>query len=179
MLFGITQKGMTVVIADNNAFPSEVVHPGMILGQYARNEFIGVDAAMKKSQYSQAHVETQKSTSVVVSSRDKTISVWEDDGVIATGKVEITHEKKPLSDRAYMLAGTDSSKQDLRWSSVGYGKTDREDLAAQLRRIKAEPQVREEIRKRMHPGMTVVTTNRSSTEASRTSRGFVIIDGIY
>jgi lipoprotein-anchoring transpeptidase ErfK/SrfK len=39
LLFGITKVGMTVVIADDASQPTEVVHPGMVLGEYAaRNE---------------------------------------------------------------------------------------------------------------------------------------------
>ena len=179
MLFGITRKGLTVVIADNKSFPSEVVHPGMVLGQYARNEFIGVDTSIKKSQYSEGQMPKPKHTSVVVSAKDKKISVFEDGKVVATGAVKIKDDHKPLADRAYMLHGVDEKQKDLRWSSVGYGKHDREDMAEEFRRIEAEPKVREEVRKRMHHGMTVVTTNESSKAANRTSNDFVIIDGLY
>ena len=73
----------------------------------------------------------------------------------------------------------DPAKGDLQWSSVGYGKSDREDLANELRRIKAEPGVREEMRKRMHHGMTIVTTQTASRTEHRTDKDFVVIDGIY
>jgi hypothetical protein len=179
MLFGITNKGLTVVIADYRSFPSTVVHPGMVLGENVKQEFAGVDTAIKKSQYSAGHIDKPKSTSVVVSGRDHSISVWEDDGIVASGKVEIANERRPLSNRAYTLTGTDDAKKDLRWSAAGYGKTDREDMASELHRIKAEPQVREEVRRRMHNGMTVVTTNGPSTAAYRTSSSFVVIDGLY
>ena len=55
----------------------------------------------------------------------------------------------------------------------------REDLARELRRIKAEPQVREVMRRRMHQGMTVVTTNAPSRPEHRSGKDFVVIDGIY
>ena len=179
MLFGITRKGLTVVIADNKSYPSEVVHPGMVLGQYARNEFIGVDTSIKRSQYSEGHDPKPRTTSVVVSAKDRKISVFEDDKVVATGAVKIKDYHKPMAARAYMLHGVDEEKKDLRWSSVGYGKHDREDMAEEFRRIEAEPEIREEVRKRMQHGMTVVTTNESSTTAHRTSSDFVIIDSIY
>jgi hypothetical protein len=35
------------------------------------------------------------------------------------------------------------------------------------------------MRKRMHHGIMVVTTNESSTVAYRTSSDFVVIDGFY
>ncbi|WP_373505287.1 L,D-transpeptidase [Aestuariivirga sp.] len=179
MLFGITRKGMTVVIADNKSFPSGVVHPGMVLGQYARSEFDAVDMALKKSQYSEGRSSGHKATSVVVSAKDKRITVFEDDRIVASGGVKIVDDHKPLANRAYMLHGADSGTKDLRWTSIGYGKSDREDMSAQLSRIEAEPRVREEVRKRLHHGMTMVTTNESSTDVHRSGGDFVIIDGIY
>ena len=179
MLFGITKLGMTVVLADNHTQPTSVVHPGMVLGEYARHEFLGVDAAIKKAQYSEGQIAKPKSTSVVVSGKDRKMTVWEDDKIVASGQVEIAHGSKPLANSIHKLTAVDSEKGDLRWTSMGYGKSNREDLARELRRIKAEPLLREEVRKRVHHGMTVVTTNESSTADNRTSRDFVIIDGVY
>jgi hypothetical protein len=79
----------------------------------------------------------------------------------------------------HTLVASDPDKGDLRWSSVGYGKSDREDLNREVRRIQAEPKVREAMRKRMHNGMTVVTTQHASKAEHRTDKNFVIIDGIY
>jgi hypothetical protein len=179
MLFGITKVGMTVVLADNKSQPASVVHPGMVLGDYARHEFLGVDAAIKKSQYSAGHSADARSTSIVVSAKDRTMTVWEDDKIVATGGIEVRDSHRPLPESVHKLTAVDHAAGDLKWSSVGYGKTDREDLSRELRRIKAEPKVREEARKRMHHGMTLVTTNESSTASNRSSRDFVIIDGLY
>jgi hypothetical protein len=49
LLFGVTRLGMTVVIADDTTQPASVTHPGMILGQYARNEFHAVETALLRS----------------------------------------------------------------------------------------------------------------------------------
>ena len=179
MLFGITKVGMTVVIADNSSQPSSVVHPGMVLGDYARREFVAVDAALTKSEYSEGQRPRPISTSVVVSGRDKTIHVLENDKIVAKGSVTIANHETPLGSKVYSLTAHDEAKQDLGWSGVSYGKGDREDLAYDLHRIKAEPQVREEVRQRMQHGMTIVTTHESSTEARRTSGDFVVIDGFY
>jgi hypothetical protein len=178
-LFDITTNGLTVVLADNTAFPSSVVHPGLVLGQYAKQEFSAVNASIKKSLYSEGHIAKPRTTSVVVSAKNKTMSVFEDDTIIATGAVKIRDGQRPLSNRAYMLHGFDEKNRSLRWSSTGYGKHDREDMADELRRIEAEPGVREEMRKRMHHGMTVVTTNEHSTDVHRTRRDFVVIDSLY
>jgi L,D-transpeptidase catalytic domain len=179
MLFGITKLGMTVVIADNKSQPSSVVHPGMVLGEYAKREFLGVDTAILKQQYSAGHTDKPKAVSVVVSGKDRKAEVWENDNIVATGSVEIEDAKRPLPDSVHKLVASDSGKGDLEWQSMGYGKSDRADLARELRRIKAEPALREEARKRMQHGVTLVTTHESSTAANRTNADFVVIDGLY
>lgn len=179
MLFGITKLGMTVVLADNQSQPASVVHPGMVLGAYARHEFLEIDTAIKKAQYSEGQIASPKSTSIVVSGRDRSMTVWEDDKIVAAGGIEVSDDKRPLPESVHKLTAVDHAKGELKWSSVGYGKSDREDLTRELRRIKADPKIREEARRRMHHGMTLVTTNESSTVANRTSREFVVIDGIY
>lgn len=177
MLFGITRKGMVVVIADEHSHPASVTHPGMVLGNYARREFAAVDTSLMKAQYSAGHQDAPKVTSVVVSRMERSVTVLEDGKVVATGKATIEREK-PLREAVYHLDGSDSGKGDLNWSGYGYGQSDREDMARELQRINAEPAVREEIRKRMHHGMTVVTTDGSHTEANRVS-DFTVIEGLH
>jgi L,D-transpeptidase catalytic domain len=179
LLFGVTKLGMTVVIADEHSHPAAVAHPGLILGEYARHEFAAVDLSLKKSRYSEGHAPTAKHTSVVISSTDRKMTVLENERIIATGGVEIADEKRPLPESIHTLVGADSSSGNLKWSSSIHGKSDREDLARELRRIKAEPAVREEMRKRMHHGMTLVTTGAAHSTVNRTSKEFVVIDGIY
>lgn len=174
LLFGITRKGMTVVIADDVTQPASVTHPGMILGDYARREFAAVSTALLKDTYSAGHIDNPKVTSVVVSSKDRSVTVLEDDKVVATGKATIEDDKKPLGEKVYTLTGSSNENDSVRWSGVGYGKTDREDMASQIQRVTAEPQVREEIRKRMQNGMTIVTTDGSHTEAYRVSNFTVL-----
>lgn len=179
LLFGVTKLGMTVVLADEDSQPAAVVHPGLVLGDYAKREFAAVDASIKKRQYSEGHIDQPKSTSIVVSGHDKSVSVWEDGAVVAAGKVEIANPGKPLRGGVHTLHGTSGDKGELQWSSVGYGKGDREDLAAELRRIKAEPGMQEQIRKRMHVGMTVVTTHQTASNEYRSNDDFVVMDGLY
>lgn len=49
----------------------------------------------------------------------------------------------------------------------------------ELRRIKAEPAVRKEIRKRVQHGMTLVTANDSLSQNKRRTGDFMIIDSLY
>ena len=143
LLFGITRKGMTVVIADDSSQPAAVTHPGMVLGDYARREFAAVDTALIRDQYSAGHAAKPTVTSVVVSSKDKTVTVFEDGQVVAPARRQIAGGNKPLGENVYTLTGAAWRKTASPGPSVGYGKTDREDMGSELRRITADPQVRE------------------------------------
>lgn len=178
LLFGITRKGMTVVIADDSSQPATVTHPGMVLGDYARREFAAVDTALLRDQYSAGHAAHATVTSVVVSSKDKSVTVLEDGKVVATGKAAIAGGGKPLGENVYTLTGSNDDDDSLTWSGVGYGKTDREDMGSELRRISTDPKLREQIRRRMQNGMTVVTTDQPSS-ASYRATDFTIIEGVY
>ncbi len=85
-LFGITRTGMTVVIADNKSYPSEVAHPGLVLGDYARHEFGRVDAAVKKKPVQRGSRRRAKIHQPCGERQGQTLSVFEDDQLVAQGK---------------------------------------------------------------------------------------------
>jgi hypothetical protein len=183
LLFAITRKGMTVVIADERSQTAAVVHPGMVLGDYARREFAAVDKALMKDQYGAGHSAKPTVTSVVVSSKDKSVTVFEDGHEVARGKTVIADDSRPIGEKVYTLTGAQPANDSLTWSGTGYGKSDREDtggdnMGRDLRRITADPQVREHIRKRMKTGMTVVTTDQSHSATQRASN-FTVLEGVY
>jgi hypothetical protein len=179
LLFGVTKLGMTVVIADDKSQPEEVAHPGMVLGEYAAREFNAVDAAIKTAEYSEGHEHAPNSPSVVVSSADKSITVFDNGAVAASGKVEIQNPDKPLGERVYTLSGADDQSELLTWQAAKVGataKTTSEDSGAALRRIKADPPAREAVRKRLKFGMTLVTTDQPADAKTRSNDGFVVLD---
>ena len=178
-LFGVTKLGMTVVIADDASQPEEVTHPGMVLGEYAAREFHAVDTAVMASEYGQAHEQAPKSPSVVVSSADKSIHVFDNGALAASGKVEIRNPEKPLGERVFTLDGADDQSDVLTWQATDLGasaKATGEDNGAALRRIKADPAAREGVRKRLKFGMTIVTTDQPADARTRSGDGFVVLD---
>jgi L,D-transpeptidase catalytic domain len=179
LLFGVTKLGMTVVIADEKSQPEEVTHPGMVLGEYAAREFDAVNSAIKATEYSEGHDPAPKSPSVVVSSADKSIRVFDNGAVVASGKVEIQDPEKPLGERVFTLNGADDQSGLLSWQAAKVGaaaKTTGEDNGAVLRRIKADLPAREAVRKRLKFGMTLVTTDQAADAKTRSSDGFVVLD---
>ncbi len=179
LLFGVTKLGMTVVIADDKSQPEEVTHPGMVLGEYAAREFNAVDTAIKATEYSEGRERAPKSPSVVVSSADKSIRVFDNGAVAASGKVEIQNPEKPLGERVFSLSGADDQSGLLTWQAAKVGdsaKTADDDNGAALRRIKADLPAREAIRKRLKFGMTIVTTDHPADAKTRSGDGFVVLD---
>ena len=179
LLFGVTKLGMTVVIADDTSQPESVAHPGMVLGEYAAREFNAVDTAIKRSEYAEGHEAAPHSPSVVVSSADKSITVFDNGSVVATGKVEIEDPAKPLGERVFTLTGWDDQAGNLGWEAANVGgaaKATGEDNGSALRRVKADPAVREAVRKRLNFGLTVVTTDLPADAKTRSSDGFVVLD---
>ena len=70
LLFGVTHVGTPVIIANNVTQPVDVVHPGMVLGQYAEHEFEDVSKGIKnKVLPSTAHEDNKVPPVSVVISR--------------------------------------------------------------------------------------------------------------
>lgn len=179
-LFQVTRLGMTVVIADADSSPASVVHPGLVLGDYARREYAAVDLSIKAKQYADGRVGTQPETSIVVSGADRKVSLWNGSDLVTEGEVTIANPKRPLPNRVYTLTKTDDAKDSLEWTATGYGRgAQARRAAADLTRIKAEPKVRDALRQSLHHGATLVTTGERDTPAKRSSPGFVVIDSLY
>lgn len=188
LLFSVTKLGMTVVIADASSAPGEVVHPGMVLGDYAKREYAAVDAAILQEEYRRGHTAVSVNTSVVVSSRDRTVTVMDDDRIVAQGHYEPHGGSGRLGEHVFTLTGTSQKGSGLRWLGARLGYPDgggREDQDRSLEglkileNIKADPKVREQIRIRLKNGMTLVTTDQPSNAQTRTSNDFVVITGLY
>jgi L,D-transpeptidase catalytic domain len=178
-LFGVTKLGMTVVIADDKSQPEEVTHPGMVLGEYAAREFHAVDTAVMAAEYSEGHERAPKSSSVVVSSADKSIKVFDNGALAASGQVEIQDPAKPLGERVFTLNGADDQAGVLNWQATDVGAgpaTTGEDSGAALRRIKADLKTREAVRKRLKFGTSIVTTDQRADARTRSADGFVVLD---
>jgi hypothetical protein len=179
-LFEITKLGLTVVIADETAFPTTVAHPGMVLGEYARREFRAVDTALMHRAYSEGHETQPSTTSFVVSRPDRKVTILEDGKVVANGKAEIAERDKPVGNRVYTLAGTDELTASLRWFSAAYGGPGADLITGEdpLRRITMNEDLREEGRRRMHLGMSFVVTDEPAGAQTRSNDDFVVIEGI-
>jgi L,D-transpeptidase catalytic domain len=180
LLFGITRLGMTVVIANEHSHPQSVVHPGLILGDYAKKEYRAVDATLLRAAYSEGRSAHKLETSIVVSKRNNSMTIFDGGNEIHNGKVDFSGNHKIVDDSVYVLANSDTAGQGLHWIAVNHGK---KNLTAgrsyPLRDIRAKPEFHERVRKSLHPGATLVVTEGDANPKTRSSNGFVVFDGLY
>ena len=122
LLFGVTMKGATVIIADEHSAPAETVHPGLFFTQ--KGEESEPIAAGK------FNWDPDKSTSgpvsLIVSSADKTVYVYRNGVEIGRAGIPNAQVVSPLNDRVFSaLSGVDAEGH-LRWLEVtSAGKEDR------------------------------------------------------
>src|SRR5437773_2122494 len=111
LLFGVTMKGATVVIADSHAAPAETVHPGLFFSQKGQES---EPIAAGKFDW---NPDTSPSgpVSLIVSSADKTVYVYRNGVEIGRAGILNSDVVAPLNDRVFSaLHGTDADGH-LRW----------------------------------------------------------------
>lgn len=181
-LFQVTEPGTPVILAGKHTEPREIVHPGLILGNYAANEFTHVKNGLKKEKlpWQPDVTKGETSTAIVVSHRDMTISVLENGTLVSTGKVIIAEPEKPLGRHVFMLTGAHEGKKGMAWQAIGHHATAGITPVAPseniVKRIRAEQAMLNVIEDRMHPGMLLITTELPATPDSRSGDDFVLMN---
>jgi len=181
LLFGLTHVGTPVIIATDATQPKDVSHPGMVLSQYAENEFQHAVTALKDKSLPAATPEenTVPPVSVVISSADKRGYLLENGVDVASGNVVIADPAQPLGSHVFILSGADEGQKGLAWHAVGYHATDASGAVAPdadvIKRVQGSHDFIEAMKSRMHPGMTLVLTDEPASEETRTPSGFVVI----
>jgi hypothetical protein len=171
-LYGITQIGTPVIIADQETHPASVYDPGLLLGAEAKNE-LGKVSKKKKP----AFAKSDAVTSILVSSADKSIYVIQNGDIIAEGKAEIADPDKKLGSNVFILQKGD--EDGFTWEATGYStgkKAARKPNSSVVKRVTPPPDVQAAIDERMKPGMVFVTTDQLATPDTRSGKDFVVMD---
>src|SRR6476469_4171471 len=171
-LYGITQLGTPVIIADEETHPASVYDPGLLLGAEAKNELSKVSKKKKP-----AFTKSNAVTSILVSSADKSIYVIQNGDIVVEGKAEIADPNKPLGSNVFILAK--GNEDGFTWEATGYStgkKAARKPNSAVVERITPPPDVQTAIDERMKPGMVFVTTDQPATPDTRSGKDFVVMD---
>jgi hypothetical protein len=182
LLFGVTHVGTPVIVADNHAEPKEVVHPGLVLSEYAEHEFeTAVTKNMKGKERPWAATvdDFSKPTSVVVSRADGTLSILEDGRIVSQGKAYIKNPGEPLGSHVFILIDAHDGHKGLLWHGIGHHHESSISAAASeagvIRRISSDKPVIEAMTQRMHPGMVLVTTDLPAHPDTRSAKDFVVM----
>lgn len=178
-LFGITHIGTPVILSGSHSDPYELIHPGMVLGDYAEHEFEdAVDHPKgKKHPKDWSDEESFPITTVIVSSADLEIELMENGKIVKKDKLTI---KGPpvLGEHVFHLQGTHEGQSGLAWHGIShhadpaFPEDPEENL---INRISAGPAFMTEMKNHMHPGMVMVVTDLPTNPQTRSGEDFVII----
>lgn len=173
LLFGVTMKGATVIIADTHSAPAETVHPGLFFaksGQESEPEAAG-----------QFEWNPDKSpsgpVSLIVSSADKTVYVYRNGVQIGRAGIPNSDVVVPLNDRVFTaLQGTDAEGH-LRWVQVTAAAKDssNESLFLAAQKSGLPTQFLAKAREVITPGTTIIFTDKPVDPTTQSHTNFQIV----
>jgi hypothetical protein len=173
LLFSVTMKGATVIIADQHSAPAETIHPGLF---FSRSGTESEPEAAGQFEWNPDKSLTGP-VSVIVSSADKTVYVYRNGVEIGRAGIPNAQVVSPLNDRVFSaLQGTDADGH-LRWVEVASTGKDKSNeslfLAAQKSGLPAD--FLSKAKDVITPGTTIVFTNNAVDPTTQSPTGFQII----
>jgi len=173
LLFGVTMKGATVIIADAHSVPATTVHPGLFFSQSGQES--------EPIAAGQFDWDPDKSStgpvSLIVSSADKTVYVYRNGVEIGRAGIPNPQVILPLDDLVFtVLQGTDADGH-LQWAEVttsGESKSSQSIfLAVQKSGLPAA--FLDKAKAVITPGATLIFTDRSVDPSTQSPPNFQIL----
>jgi hypothetical protein len=173
LLFGVTMKGATVIIADEHSAPAETVHPGLFFTQS------GEESEPEAAGQFEWNPEKSASgpVSLLVSSADKTLYVYRNGVQIGRAGLPNSQAVSPLNNRIFSaLSGTDAEGH-LRWAEVTTAGKDSSSQslfeAAQKSQLPADFLAK--AKEVIIPGTTIIFTDKPVDPTTQSGPGFQIL----
>src|SRR2546423_1569338 len=173
LLFGVTMKGATVIIADTHSAPAETVHPGLF---FARSGGESEPEAAGQFEWN-----PDKSSSgpvaLIVSSADKTVYVYRNGVEIGRAGIANAQAVSALNDRVFSaLQGTDPNGH-LRWVEVTTTRKDTssESLFVSAQKSGVPTDFLTKARQVITPGATLIFTNKPIDPTTQSHPGFQLV----
>lgn len=178
LLFGITNTGMTVVIAKHGTAPIDVVHPPGLVPVDARS-----GAPLEEPRLSANEAfrwEPEKSpdgpVTVLLSTADQRVLVLRNGTEIGRARITIDHPETPLGTHAFTMSTQGDGKP--RWIAVavpGHGTEAGHPLnAADAKRVHVSPEFLARVRPLLAPGATMLVTDLPVLEET-TGRALTVV----
>src|SRR6058998_400940 len=170
LLFGVTMKGATVIIADAHSATAETVHPGLF---FTRSGEESEPIAAGQFEWN-----PDKSPSgpvaLIVSSADKTLYVYRNGVEIGRAGIPNAQVVSPLNDRVFSaLNGTDTEGH-LRWVEVTASGKEKssESLFAAAQKSRLPTEFLTETKQVISPGATIIFTDKPVDPTTQSHTGF-------
>src|SRR6266566_4568769 len=173
LLFGVTMKGATVIIADAHSAPAETVHPGLF---FTRSGEESEPIPAGKFDWN-----PDKSPSgpvaLIVSSADKTVYVYRNGVEIGRAGIPNPQVILPLNDRVFSALSGMDPEGHLRWVEVTAARKDSSSqslfLAAQKSRL--PPEFVDKAKAVITAGATIIFTDKPVDPTTQSHPGFQIL----
>src|SRR5213595_985417 len=114
LLFGVTMKGATVIIANTHSAPATTVHPGLFFTQAGEES---EPMAAGRFEWNPDKSPTGP-VSLIVSSADKTLYVYRNGVEIGRAGIPNSNAASPLNDRVFSALNGMDAQGHLRWVEV-------------------------------------------------------------
>jgi hypothetical protein len=173
LLFGVTMKGATVIIADDHSAPAETVHPGLFFtqsGEESEPEAAG-----------QFEWNPEKSTSgpvsLLVSSADKTLYVYRNGVQIGRAGMPNSEAVAPLNGRVFSALSGMDGEGNLRWTEVTPAGKDKssQSLFETAQESRLPTQFLDKAKEVIAPGATIIFTDKPVDPTTQSPAGFQIL----
>jgi len=173
LLFGVTMKGATVIIADTHSAPAETVHPGLFFAQTGEES-----EPIAAGQFEWNPDKSPSGpVSLIVSSADKTVYVYRNGLEIGRAGIPNPQVILPMNDRVFSALSGMDPEGHLRWVEVTSAGKDSSSqslfLAAQKSRL--PPEFLDKAKAVITAGATIIFTDKPVDSTTQSHPGFQIL----
>ena len=173
LLFGVTMKGATVIIADDHSAPAETVHPGLF---FTKN---GEESEPEAAGQFEWNPEKSASgpVSLLVSSADKTLYVYRNGVQIGRAGMPNSEAVAPLNGRVFSALSGMDGEGNLRWTEVTPAGKDKssQSLFETAQESRLPTQFLDKAKEVIAPGATIIFTDKPVDPTTQSPAGFQIL----
>ena len=173
LLFGVTMKGATVIIADEHSAPAETIHPGLFFAQSGQES-----EPIAAGQFDwNADKSPTGPVSFIVSSADKTVYVYRNGVEIGRAGIPNPQVISPLNDLVFSaLQGTDADGH-VRWIQVTTKGTEgsSESLFTGAQKSGLSDAFLDKAKAVITPGATIIFTDRPVDPTTQSHTNFQVV----
>lgn len=187
LLFAITDKGGTVVIADDHSAPGEVTHPGMALlwSSFDKTDESELVLLPKGKYVWQPELSPEGPLSILISYSDKMVYTYRNGILIGRAVIQIKDPDQPLQPGVFIVLDGFSEEKNVyvpekplhRWMAVGLPAKDggmalRQDI---IDRVRLPKDFAGQVFDLIEPGTTLMVTDLPATPQTTTPRNFRVM----